>query len=501
MDSNVALALKMKMQKIFLSSENQDKLLTFPMGIGFKYEDLDFMNDVSGLKAEELRINDQKKANFARMLNSVTEDNVIYTFDASRFLWDEYAWVLDNAQLAQSTLTEDEKKKLKEAKAFLTDIKDGLSSMSPVSIKYYEYKNIYDQAEEIYLDEKVTVENSGDDEEGIELRNEWNNYREKELREVSDKCLNDWINLGYKNEVEKYQQIVNHLGSKDPYILMDDYEDDLEACYDVIDATGIEIYSTFYSPIDSFDKTKPWPKISMTKKEINSLLNQAPPELKKTIPGDGGVDLESIAFEYMEVYVVRPWFNVQLFKSNYWKLPDNSVISDGNIPRTGRIPAVITSMIVTRKIEVTRKEYVPKYIWVRASGGTPGHWERARSTGTANRTGRTARGRGARSGVVSERRAVRTPRPRPSSERTRRVRVRRSGTVRDHRKKKSHNAEMYARNTTKKNLVKIPPKRINPKEKIVKIVTDVLDLNGVSVLAYCCKRIPKSPNPNNYLEW
>ena len=54
--------------------------------------------------------------------------------------------------------------------------------------------------------------------------------------------------------------------------------------------------------------------------------------------------------------VMRPWYRPEFFASKYWKLPDDMVVSDGNVPCRGRIPSYITSMIVVRDVKVVQKK-------------------------------------------------------------------------------------------------------------------------------------------------
>jgi hypothetical protein len=119
--------------------------------------------------------------------------------------------------------------------------------------------------------------------------------------------------------------------------------------------SGPGFYSTYFSPADAFDTTLPWITITLTKGEIEALIQDAPEQLKRIFDmGQGSTDIESVSLEYSEVAVIRPWYKPEFFTSRYWKLPDNRVISDGNVPRKGSVPAYITSMIVVRNVKVAR---------------------------------------------------------------------------------------------------------------------------------------------------
>src|SRR5215212_6607519 len=169
MESKVSLALTTKLKMIF---EKQDTYLTFPLGVGFSNRYLSFMKDpsVSGLSAQEQLEN---KGQFARFLNIIPEDKAIWSPDANRVLWNELKDVLRNSIFAVSALSESENKLLDQAIDFLTDMQKQDGEEIPVSStavnKYYEYKTIYEDAESIYLNEKFTVENSGNE----ELTRQW----------------------------------------------------------------------------------------------------------------------------------------------------------------------------------------------------------------------------------------------------------------------------------------------------------------------------------------
>ena len=173
MESKISLALATKLKMIF---EREDKFLTFPLGIGFPYRYLNFMKDpsVSGLTLQEQLNN---KGDFARLLNIIPEDSAAFSADASRLLWDELKVVLKNSICAVSGLSEAENISLDQAIDFLTDLKveeDGTEiPVNSIAVtKYYEYKTVYENAVNTYLDEKITVENSAGP-ESDKLKQQW----------------------------------------------------------------------------------------------------------------------------------------------------------------------------------------------------------------------------------------------------------------------------------------------------------------------------------------
>ena len=61
----------------------------------------------------------------------------------------------------------------------------------------------------------------------------------------------------------------------------------------------------------------------------------------------------------------------------------------------------------------------------------------------------------------------------------------------------------YAGTTIKSPIMEIPKKNELPsnQNRSEQFVTETIDFEGVIVLAYICKRIPKSPNPDLTLVW
>ena len=174
-----SLALAVKLKKMF---EKPDKFLTFPTGLGYSYEYLDFMGDPykSTLSAQE-QLN--FKADFARQMNLIPEDKPAFVPDASTFLWDEIETILNDSIFAKSALTPQEELQLAEAMDFLTDDRtsdDGsvIPVNSPQVTEYYKYKTLCEEAERTYLDEKLSIEfDTGPDAQ--QLKEKWNAYREK----------------------------------------------------------------------------------------------------------------------------------------------------------------------------------------------------------------------------------------------------------------------------------------------------------------------------------
>lgn len=353
MESNAEVALAAKLLRLFPATE--DTFLSFPLsGAAFSADDLDIFEDGQE-SAEELRSRGHHRSQFARMLNQIPADSMRYE-PHGRLLWDEYQHVLQQAEMATSVLTNGERRRLTKAKAFLSDqVKaDGfrISVYSAALKAYYQHKEAYEQIERTLLDEQISAQATDDP---VSQR-AWDRRRRK-LTSLRNKAMDDWLTLGNKNRVEAAQAVVHSLGGKNPEVQRQDLRNELQACWQTDVSTGeLGTFSTFYSPSDSFDPKVAWQELHLTKQEVAALLQEAPAELQnwKTETAD---EIDSVAVEYASVVVMRPWFDPSFFASRSWRLTadGSQPVSDGQSPRTGRIPAFITNMIVARKVTITRR--------------------------------------------------------------------------------------------------------------------------------------------------
>jgi hypothetical protein len=523
MESRISLALAAKLKMIF---EKEDRFLTYPLGAGFTYKYLNFMKDpsVSGLTLQEQLNN---KGDFARLLNIIPDDSARFSPDASRLLWKELKNVLNGSIFAVSALNEAENTLLEKAIDFLTDMqKQENAPEIPVNstavTKYYEYRKRYQDAESTYLSEKITVESTAGP-EGEKLKQEWAAYREKQLLDLKNQAEEDWKNIGFKEQVEYYQSVRNSLETKKYLNLYRQaYLNEINVSeIPDLNGLGIGFFTTFFSPFDAFDTTLPWTTISLTKEEMNTLVQNAPAELKNIFDtGEETGDIESVSLEYNNVVVIRPWYKPEFFASRYWKLPDDTVVSDGNVPRNGKIPTYITSMIVVRNIKVTRKKTAgPKLLVLPIFSKIPiqtlktGDTMKPISPIAPHIIEADVRPKTIRAAVIDRpvapmvMRDHRTPpvkssfflsRMQPPSPHLTALPQEAALNIQLHEKSRYVNAK-YIGTTIKTSILIIPPKPPAPPAQ--EVITETYNLDGVVVLAYVCKRVPKSPDPDITLQW
>lgn len=542
MESTISLAISVKLKKIF---EDDDNFLTLPLGIGFSNKYLHFMDDTanSGLTLQEqLNYN----GDFARLMNIIPEDTTMFSADASNFLWDEVKYVLHDAIFASSTLSEQEDKLLAQALDYLTDVKtldDGaqITVDSPEVKNYYYYQDVYYSAEHNYLNEKLTVE-SALDPEGDKLRAQWGSSRKQELTDIKDKAESDWKNLGFKEIVENYMSIKNNLELKKyPNKFRQDYLNDI-ALSEISDLKGVGIgfYTTFFSPLDAFSTEQPWSSITLTKEEINDAIEEAPDDLKTifNVKGKGNIvtmmieeiekfvlhaplglkvkiltemaekvlhgkdiftvtreefqilfdnapqnlkdawsdqwactDIKSISLEYKVIIIIRPWFKPEFFSSRYWKLSGDVMVSNGNRPVKGKIPSYITGMIVARNVKIVKEKDKPvKPLVIPIIGNLPIQQLKIPEKKIPAREVRPARDL--------------TP----------------INTIQITQKQKREFIQTKYIGKTIETPVSIQDKNV-PTNIGSGSYVETYNFDGVTALAFIAKRIPKSPNPDNALNW
>jgi len=528
MEEKVSLALAVKLKKMF---EDKDRFLTFPLGAAYNYRDLDFMKDQSDLSAQErLRF----KAGFARLMNAIPVDGSTVFSDLGPLLWDETESVLINADFATSTLSPSEEKQLAQAIDFLTDEDPemGIPIPSPAYKAYRVYRDLYFAAEKTYLDEKQTVDGATG-QVGQELKKIWESGREQELRRIKDDAMNDWTNLGFRSQVETHQRLRNILELKrSPILYAQDClsEIDLAEIGD-LDSQGLPFCVTFFGPPDAFDKSLPWMKVSLLRQEIEGLVRKAPAGLNGTFSaGQGNDDIESLTLEYKYVDVVRPWFRPEFFHSRYWKMPQGTVVCNGAVPRQGKIPAYITGLLAVRNITVTKKKttgakdnVLPILHKLPVQKLRVNKLVQSTLMRAAMGPLRVADVKVARPVVIRDHRSAKKPvrglpkvAARPSGRSTfftvahiapKPKTVSKKAKRRIKPKPKAKSSFIRAKYVA--TAVKAPRLRpalikrspITQPSSVTDTVTQKYSFDGVAILAYLCRRLPKAPNPDPTLQW
>ena len=529
MESSLALALAEKLRRIY---EKDDTFLTYPLGVGFSNRALGFMKgpSESGLGAiDQLR----EKVAFARNVNIVPDDSPVFPADASELLWTRVQSVLKDAEFAESGLTAEEEKDLETAIDFLTDsvTVDGgieVSVNSPILNRYYVYKTAFDAAEAQYLGEKISVETSTGA-EGEALKATWDTIRERQLLDALQRARDDLNNLGLAVQVRAALQTRNDLELKKYlHLYRAAYENDISlAQLPDADAGGIPVYATFFSPHNIFEPQATWNEITLTRSELEALARSAAPTLKNLFGAGQSIPIETVTLEYTNVAVVRPWFRPEFFASRTWRFSNPTVVSNGGRPRQGMVPGYITSILAARNITVTRaagasKEPMCIPIIAKQPITAQLKGENLKAVAIENKAIRAAL-EGTRPPQKQPQKtiatvspatvakispmlldpkvtralvmATQTPAPAPTK-------ASRSFTQTPMVLNQINATQLQAIVTAKQvgTVVAVPPAP-PPPPKPVKPQQEQYGFDGIIVLAYVCKRVPRSPDPDPSLPW
>lgn len=346
MDALAQLALMTKAKLVF---ESADTFLSFPAltPISYTPEQLKFAEAASSAEMQVF-------SEFSTLANALPQ-GTLFQPSLDHVLWDVYQGVLQNAQLAEGSLTAQQTADLQAAQTFLSAPgADGLLTDSPAVVAYKQYQQAWFAATQNYNNQKITAMASSDP----NVQSLWQSSGEPLARAQVQAAESDWETKGFKAQVEQAQQTEQTYAAQSPQLKWQSWT---ALCNPAIDfltdpATNATFGPTVFAPYDIIDQGS-WPSFSIAGADIPNLIKQAPPELQSifgTTTGNSTID--SMSFEYCSVALSRTWFRPELFAARFWRLPDATVqLSDGNVPPAGSWPAYITAMVLARNIVVTSR--------------------------------------------------------------------------------------------------------------------------------------------------
>lgn len=348
MDAFAQLALMAKAKRVF---ESSDTFLSFPVlsPITFRPDELRF-GDAASMTSQDL----MEASAFSRIANQLPR-SIIAPRDESEYVWDIYRDVLQSARVASGTMTGGEKVAYDAAIALLyTSGEGGLRTDSERLTTYKQHRDAVFEAEEEYKNQKLTAEAATDQ----AAQDQWKNVDEPRLRQLVQERKDAWAKAGLKAEVEAAQQIETAGAATAASTVWAEWRglfvDDLDL---LTDPNQIRFAMTGYSPTDIVEVDN-WPRFTLSREEMSQLADQAPPELRDVFAAGSHVsEIESLSFEYRSIAVVRPWFRPALFKARFWRLAEGTEpLSDGSEPPNGRLPAYVSAMVFARNVVVKYKE-------------------------------------------------------------------------------------------------------------------------------------------------
>ena len=349
-DSIVQLALMSKAKKVF---EKEGTFLSFPVTpLAYTKDDLDFFSQETGSDLLKSRAN---LAAFSTLVNLIPHDEAWLPTDA-RFLWNELEYVLREGTLAVSTRTPEEEVAYQEALAFLkVPGEGGLLQDSPKVRVYNQYKDAYIMAEQEFMEARSTGEAAEDESE----KKHWREVDGPAFRAKLKDLDNQWILEGYKNEVNIARSQYQNLGAKSPAITWEEWKgcfnQDLDSETNAQD--NFTVFPSSFTPSNALEEGS-WNPFSLSEAEIKTLVNEAPADLRKRFSVDGTVStMKSVTLEFSSAAIKRSWFDSEIFRARFWRLSDSTkVFSDGGSPPSGDCPAYVTAIVFARKVVVEAKQ-------------------------------------------------------------------------------------------------------------------------------------------------
>jgi hypothetical protein len=496
-DAFVQLALMAKARLVF---ESPDTFLSFPAlsPLSYEPEQLTFgkPGDLTPQKLADL-------SEFARITNQIPR-GVLAPVDEGEYLWDVYRDVLQTAQLSSGNLSPQDKARYDEAMAFLyARSADGFRQDSEALRAYRQYRDAVINAQEDYKNQQLTAEASTD----AAVQTRWRNEDEPRLRQEVKRLEDEWLTRGFKAQVEAAQQVEQACTARAPSLIWDEWKTAFIEDLDKETDTSLINYAvTGFSPRDVFDGES-WPRFNLTRAEMTRLAAQAPAELLAIFgSSQPSTAIESVSFEYRSVAVARSWLRPTLFKSRFWRLPAGTEpLSEGADLSHGRCPAYITALVFARNVSVQVSQaggprpvpvhtgpllrVDPETRFVRAETIRPRQVQPVARVATVGPAGRSPAAATMRMAPMAMARPAVAMRPATAPPPAAQLVTAQKATVR----------------LQQATFVGLPPATTRPPAPGPGTPTPppptVAPTPEVSILAFVCKRLPRSPDPDPGLSW
>jgi hypothetical protein len=298
-------------------------------------------------------------------------------------LSDVYEYALKFSQVANSSLSDDEKAELARYRALLqvestkTDLITGKQTTvlveSPLVVAYHTYMSAYVKAVLDYNSHRVdalTADNPA-------AVNFWA-LNANALRDLVKAAMDDWVTNGYKDDYEEIAARIDQIMSKDLSLLKAEYKDDLDKAKLTGIASGEDFYYTSLVPGDFVDGG--WTQFTFYASDFASYVHSNSTSYGASASASflgfgasGGFQHSNgstqrsfnassfkLSFEMAQVPIVKAWFKTPFLTSKAWRLdPGNpqvksegEILCDGNVPPKGILPGYPTSVIFIRNLSM-----------------------------------------------------------------------------------------------------------------------------------------------------
>lgn len=296
-------------------------------------------------------------------------------------LSDVYKYALDFSQVANTELSDEEKKQVErfrellQVKKMKKDLVSGeeteVVEPSPLVLAYNEKMNAYLNAVLEYNKYRVDAL-TGENAEAVHF---WA-LNASTLRKKVQAAKDDWVNNGYQKDYEGIAARLDQIMSKDLSLLKAEYKDALERTKLTGINSGADFYYATLAPAN-FIKGG-WTQFSFDSNDFAYHANKQNTSYKVKASASywgfhaGGskesseaqnettIDATSfkLSFDMCQVQVIMPGIKTAFLTSKAWKLDPGSpevqskgeVLCDGNVPPAGILPGYPTSAIFVKNL-------------------------------------------------------------------------------------------------------------------------------------------------------
>jgi hypothetical protein len=348
------------------------------------------------LRAEDTARLYMQAENLARMVDFVPDVTQASNQQFARLsvmndegsLSDIYRYALRMSQVMETELPPETKKKIAEFRALLTvtakkkNLIDGteteVSEPSPLTQVYFEKLAAYETAALQYNSARIDALTAANP----RAVHNWA-INASILRNRVKAAMADWVSNGYKNDYEQIAAFIDQVMQRDMALLKQEYRDDLEKARITGLASGSDFFYSSLIP-GNFARSSGWTEFSFSSGDFESHSTSSYSTKRWTASGGGGFlgvfggaararsteertefkgsfdsDQFGLSFQIAQVPIVRPWFKSAFLLSKSWRFDQNNpeakdeVLSNGESPPKGMLPAYPTTAIFIRNLSLT----------------------------------------------------------------------------------------------------------------------------------------------------
>lgn len=170
------------------------------------------------------------------------------------------------------------------------------------------------------------------------------------MRAELEALMRQWVLDGHKNEVETARSQVQALGARSPWLTWDEWKKRCDPELDVLSAPEdtSTVFTSAYTPANA-TADGAWQSFTLEAAEIERLLSEAPASWRARLPSGGNAS-NAVEFEFSSAGVMRSWFDADLFKARFWRFDDARQVSNGASPPAGECPAYVAGVVFARHV-------------------------------------------------------------------------------------------------------------------------------------------------------